>query len=64
MNHPICLTCQKASKPVKILTLKVMLAVVLTELRDVEYRFCPTPNCSTIYFSSDNLQRFDQTQLR
>jgi hypothetical protein len=64
MNQSICPTCQKAGKPVETLTLKALLAVSLTELRDVEYHFCPTSDCSTVYFSADGSKYFGEAQLR
>lgn len=64
MNQAICPTCQQAGKPVETLTLKALLAVPLTELRAVEYHFCSTPECSTVYFSADGSQFFGEVQLR
>lgn len=64
MSHGICPTCQQAGKSVETLTLKALIAVPLTELRAVEYHFCPTRDCSTVYFSADGLQSFGEAQLR
>jgi hypothetical protein len=41
-----------------------MLAVPLTELRAVEYRFCRTPDCPTVYYSVDGEQHFSEDALR
>ncbi|MBI3327087.1 MAG: hypothetical protein HYZ81_10360 [Nitrospinae bacterium] len=46
------------------LTLKALLIVSLTLLRDVEYRFCRTPDCPTVYYSVDGLQRFEEKDVR
>lgn len=64
MNQAICPTCQQTGKPTETLTLKALLAVPLTELRDVEYHFCATPDCATVYFSADGAQCFHEAQLR
>ena len=64
MNQFICPTCHQAGKSAETLTLKALLAVSLTELRDVEYQFCPTPDCSTVYFSADDTQVFSEVELR
>ena len=59
-----CATCQKPGKSVDLLTLKALLAVPLTEVRPVEYRFCRTPDCPTVYYSSDGAQRFGEHEVR
>jgi len=41
-----------------------MLALPLTEVRDMEYRFCRTPDCPTVYYSEDGQQRFREDDLR
>ncbi len=64
MSQAICPTCKQAGKSAETLTLKALLAVPLTELRAVEYHFCPTADCSTVYFCADGSQCFSETQLR
>lgn len=59
-----CPTNGRIGKRVDSLTLKAMLAAPLTELRGVEYRFCPDPDCPTVYYSVDGLQTFDESVLR
>ncbi len=59
-----CPNCRKPGKSVDAITLKAMLAVPLTELRTVEYRFCRTPDCPTVYFSVDAKQQFGEDALR
>lgn len=59
-----CPTCQQTGKLLDSLTLKAMLAVPLTEVRPVEYRFCRTPECPTVYYSVDGLQCFGEDSLR
>ncbi len=60
----LCSTCGQKGKPVDTLTLKALLAVPLTELRAVEYAFCRTPDCPTVYYSFDGQQRFSEDALR
>ncbi|MBI5287488.1 MAG: hypothetical protein HY873_00780 [Chloroflexi bacterium] len=45
-------------------TLKGLLAVPLTQLRDVEYRFCRTLDCAVVYFSVDGVQQFAEDAIR
>ncbi|HLB24396.1 MAG TPA: hypothetical protein VJP07_09905 [Dehalococcoidia bacterium] len=59
-----CPACGKPGKRVEQRTLKGLLAVPLTQLRDVEYRFCRTPDCAVVYFSVDGAQRFDEDAVR
>jgi hypothetical protein len=59
-----CPTNQQAGKPVETLTLKALLALPLTQLKPVEYRFCRASDCPTVYFSADSLQLFQETDLR
>jgi len=49
---------------VDVFTLKALLAVPLTVLRATEYRFCPTPDCPTVYYSIDGQQVFGEDVLR
>ncbi len=59
-----CPSCRQPGKSIDAITLKAMLAVPLTELRAVEYRFCRTPDCPTVYYSVDGQQQFDEGALR
>ncbi|MBI3328561.1 MAG: copper chaperone Copz family protein [Nitrospinae bacterium] len=59
-----CPTCQKTGRSVDLPTLKALLAVPLTEVRPVEYRFCRTPDCPTVYYSIDGAQRFGENDVR
>ncbi len=60
----LCPTCQQAGKQVDSLTLKALLSLPLTEVGSVEYRFCRTRDCPTVYFSVDGQQRFQERDLR
>lgn len=60
----LCPACEQPGKRVDTLTLKALLAVPLTELRAVEYRFCRTPDCPTVYYSVDGQQQFGEDALR
>jgi hypothetical protein len=60
----LCPRCRQPGKPVDSITLKALLAVPLTELRAVEYRFCRTPDCPTVYYSADGKQQFGEDALR
>ena len=60
----LCPTCQQVGKRVDALTLKALLAVPLTSLRPVEYRFCRTPTCPTVYYSVDGVQCVGEADLR
>ncbi len=60
----LCPTCGQKGKRVDILTLKALLAVSLTDLRVVEYLFCRTPDCPTVYYSLDGQQQFGEDALR
>ena len=59
-----CPDCLRTGKPVNALTLKALLAVPLTAVRDVDYRFCGTQDCSVVYYSADGEQRFPQQDVR
>jgi len=59
-----CPDCQRAGKPVTALTLKALLAVVLTDVRETDYRFCRTPTCPIVYYSIDGEQRFSEEDVR
>jgi Zinc binding domain len=60
----VCPSCQQAGKSIDTVTLKSLLAVPLTELRDVEYRFCRAPDCPTVYYSVDGEQQFGEDDVR
>jgi len=45
-------------------TLKAMLALPLTEVHPVEYRFCRTLDCATVYYGVDGQQRLREDDLR
>ena len=53
-----CPDCLRTGKPVNALTLKALLAVPLTEVREVDYGFCRTQDCPVVYYSADGQQRF------
>jgi len=59
-----CPGCLRTGKPVNTVTLKGLLAVSLTEVREVEYRFCRTPDCPVVYYSTDQQQRFREQEVR
>lgn len=59
-----CPTCNRHGKRIDTLTLKALLALSLTQIRAVEYRFCAARDCSTVYYSADHLQRFAEDVLR
>ena len=45
-------------------TVKAMLAVSLTEVRDIPYFFCKDADCPVVYFSEDGTQTFTTDQIR
>ena len=59
-----CPTNGQMGKAIDSLTLKALLAHPLTEVRNIEYRFCRTPDCSTVYYSADGAQLFAEPALR
>ncbi len=59
-----CPACSQSGKTIDTLTLKAMLARSLTELREVEYLFCRTSECSVVYYSADGDQQFFERDLR
>ena len=62
--HAACPTNGQVGKRVAVQTLQAMLKRSLNLLRSVEYRFCPDPNCPTVYYSVDGAQTFAETDLR
>lgn len=59
-----CPTNGKAGKRVEAQIVKAMLNLPLNMLRNVEYRFCPDPDCPTVYYSADGVQTFAEADLR
>ncbi|MCI0776583.1 MAG: hypothetical protein J4N95_00250 [Chloroflexi bacterium] len=59
-----CPACAQSGKTIDTLTLKAMLVHSLTELREVDYRFCRTSECSVVYYSADGEQQFLERDLR
>jgi hypothetical protein len=59
-----CPTNGQVGKGVDSLTLKAMLALPLTCVAPVEYRFCYAPDCSTVYYSVEGAQCFSEADLR
>ena len=53
-----CPDCLRTGKLVSALTLKALLAVPLTELREIDYHFCRTAHVPVVYYSADQQQRF------
>lgn len=45
-------------------TVKALLAVSLTEVRDSPYFFCKDADCPVVYFSEDGTQTFTKDQIR
>jgi hypothetical protein len=63
--HSACPTNQRVGPPVDTLTLKALLAVPLTAVSSTAaYRFCPAPDCSTVYYRTDGQQVFGELDLR
>ena len=61
---PPCPTNQQVGKSVDSLTLKALLAVSLTQVSAVKYRFCQAADCPTVYYRSDGQQLFGEAELR
>jgi hypothetical protein len=60
----ICPQSGSKGRRVDNLTMKAMLAVSLSELRDISYFFCKDVGCPVVYFSEDGNQSFTTEQLR
>ena len=60
----LCPQCSQKGKKVDSITLKAMLDVNLTTLRDIPYLFCRTADCPVAYFAADGAQTFATDQLR
>lgn len=59
-----CPSCGRKGKTVDTQTVKAMLAISLKALRSSGYRFCRTPDCRVVYFSTDGEQVFRESDLR
>lgn len=59
-----CPSCNQKGKPVVALTVKAMLSVPLTQLRNTSYLFCKTHECAVVYYSADGAQGFSENALR
>ncbi len=64
VDKVVCPSCRQEGKSLDTVTLKSLLTVPLTELRAVEYRFCRTPDCPTVYYSADGEQQFGEDDIR
>src|SRR5260221_3071842 len=63
--RPACPTNHKVGPGVDSVTLKALLALPLTAVApDSAYRFCPTPDCPTVYYRADGQQVFSEVDLR
>ena len=60
-----CPTNQQVGPALDTLTVKALLALPLTAVSSAEpYRFCPWPDCPTVYYRADGQQAFSETDLR
>lgn len=59
-----CPRCGSKGKKVDTLTVKALLAVSLEQLRAQAYRFCRTPDCPVVYFSTDGQEVYGEEELR
>jgi hypothetical protein len=64
VSTAVCPQSGSRGKRVDSLTLKAMLAVSLSELRDSHYFFCKDADCPIVYFSEDGKQSFTTEQIR
>jgi len=60
----VCPTNGKPGKQVDTQTVKAMLTLPLTEIRQTKYYFCREADCPTIYYSDDGTQTFVESDLR
>lgn len=60
----ICPTCGERGKAVDTATVKALLAVPLTAVHAVDYLFCRTVDCPTVYFTVDGESLFSEDSLR
>ena len=60
-----CPTNQQVGPVLDTLTVKALLALPLTAVApDHGYRFCPAPDCPTVYYRADGRQVFGEDDLR
>jgi len=59
-----CPVSGRRGKKVSTTTIKSMLAVSLTALRQVDYLFCDQADCPVVYFSADGAQTFTTAEVR
>jgi len=60
----LCPQSGSKGKRVDGATVKAMLAVSLTAVRDTPYFFCKDAGCPVVYFSEDGTQTFAKDQIR
>ena len=60
----LCPQSGSKGKRVDGTTVKAMLSVSLTEVRDTPYFFCKDADCLVVYFSADGTQTFAKDQIR
>lgn len=60
----VCPTNGRTGIAVDSVTLKALLVVPLTRLTSDDFRFCPDPDCLTVYYSADGQQLFGEAVLR
>lgn len=59
-----CPNCEKKGMKVKNLTLESILrSNYISQIGNLEYRFCETPNCDIVYYSEDGEQVFYKDNL-
>ena len=61
---PTCPVTGYKGKRIDTITVKAMLGVSLTALRDVDYFFCADSDCPVVYFSEDKTQTFTTADIR
>jgi Zinc binding domain len=67
LQRPVSAACPtngKVGRHVDLQTVQAMLNLPLNQLRNTDYRFCPDPDCPTVYYSADGLQTFAEADLR
>ena len=63
-TRPVCPACSGRSTPVEVSTIKALLTPpALAQLRLASFHFCASPQCDTVYFSTDG-QIFQTAQVR
>ena len=64
-GRPACSTNQQTGPELDTQTVKALLGVPLTAVSAAEpYRFCPAPDCPTVYYRADGQQVFGEADLR